>query len=337
MIEQVLPNIFLIKIPLPENPLRILNSYLIKDPDRNLLIDTGFNLEACQVAMDKALFDLGVSMKETDLFITHLHTDHSGLVQHLFRPGDTVWMGKDDALVFEANMRENVFINTAGQLLQRSGLLLDGAPNCPQEEATAKYADRACVPITVVLDGDILSKGGYTWRAVATPGHTAGHMCLYEAEHKILIAGDHILDKITPNIGLWSFQYDPLGQYLPSLDKIAALDVELVLPGHRNLITDMRGRIREIKEHHGRRLQDVLQALGEDKKTTVQVARRIPWDLSYKHWDEFPLNQKMHACAEALAHLYHLVVRGQLIMSEEEGVLYFQAAPDGGVIQQAGE
>lgn len=324
MIEEIFANIYRIEIPLPRNPLRVLNSYLIKDSDRNLLIDTGFNLEACQNAMDQALARLGIDMQHTDLFITHVHTDHSGLVQHLFRPGASVWMGEDDAELFEANMRENLFINTASLLLRRSGLLLEGVPNRPQEEATAKYADRALVPISVVREGDTFVRGGYNWMAVATPGHTAGHMCLYEATHKILIAGDHILDKITPNIGLWNFKYDPLGQYLPSLDKIAGMNVDLVLPGHRNIITDMRGRIREIQHHHHLRLQDAMQALGGDKKTVAHVARRMSWDLSYKDWDDFPLNQKMHACAEALAHLYHLVVKGQLTMGEEAGVLYFQ-------------
>lgn len=324
MIERILPNIYRIEIPLPKNPLRALNSYLIKDHDRSLLVDTGFNLEACQIAMDQALAELGINMEETDLFITHVHTDHSGLVQHLFRPGISVWMGEDDAELFQSNMRENLFINTAEKMLHRSGLLREGSPNRPQEEATAKYADRAEVPINVVHEGDKFVRGGYTWQAVSTPGHTVGHMCLFETGQKILIAGDHILDKITPNIGLWSFEHDLLGLYIPSLDKVAALDVELVLPGHRNIITDVRGRIDEIKQHHVRRLQDVLQALGEDKKSAAQVAQRMRWDLSYRDWDEFPLNQKMHACAEALAHLYHLVVKGQLTMSEEAGILYFQ-------------
>ena len=277
MIECILPNIYRIEIPLPKNPLKALNSYLIKDPRRNLLVDTGFNLEACRDAMDQALQELGIDMEETDLFITHLHTDHSGLVQHLSRPNNTVWMGKDDAEMFEANMREDLFIQTAGTLLFRSGLLLDGVPNHPQEEATAKYADRAFVPVSVVREGDIFLRGGYTWQAISTPGHTAGHMCLYEAQHKILIAGDHILDKITPNLGLWSFKYDVLGQYIPSLEKIAALEVELVLPGHRNLIADVRGRIEEIKQHHERRLQDVLQSLGKGKKTAAQVAQHMQW------------------------------------------------------------
>jgi len=326
MIEHILPNIYRIEIPLPKNPLKALNSYLIKDSQRNLLIDTGFNLEACRVAMDQALLELGIDMDGTDLFITHLHTDHSGLVQYLARPNSTVWMGKDDAELFEANMREGLFKQRASSLLFSSGLLLDGVPNRPQEEAVTKYADRTIVPVSAVHEGDIFLRGGYTWQAISTPGHTAGHMCLYEAQHKILIAGDHILDKITPNIGLWTLKYDALGKYIPSLDKIAALDVELVLPGHRNLIADVRRRIEEIKQHHEHRLQDVLQALGKDKKTAAQVAKRMQWDLSYKHWDEFPLNQKMHAAAEAMAHLYHLVVSGQLIMSEEKGIVYFQPA-----------
>lgn len=323
MIDLVVPNIYRIEIPLPNNPLRTLNSYLIKDEDRNLLIDTGFNLEACRNAMDQALQELEISMDDTDLFITHVHSDHAGLVYHLNRPGNTIWMGEPDAKLMDLNQKEDLFNKNAAQLLIRSGLLVEGVPNLPGEEAISKFAVRKYVDIAPVYEGDCFDKGGYHFKALATPGHTIGHMCLYEAEHKLLIAGDHILTKITPNIGMWRSGHDFLGLYLESLDKTSVLEVDLVLPGHRSYITDMQGRTEELKLHHARRLQQILDVLGNEKMSPARVARGMKWDLSYKTWEEFPINQKMHATAEALSHLYHLMIKGQLDMVEEEGIYYF--------------
>jgi glyoxylase-like metal-dependent hydrolase (beta-lactamase superfamily II) len=80
MIEKVLTNLYKIEIPLPKNPLKNLNSYVIKGAERNLIIDTGWNQEECMNAMQAGLKKLGVDIKNTDFFITHLHADHLGLI-----------------------------------------------------------------------------------------------------------------------------------------------------------------------------------------------------------------------------------------------------------------
>ncbi|WZL73874.1 MBL fold metallo-hydrolase [Clostridiaceae bacterium 35-E11] len=79
MIEKILDDIYRIEVPLPENPLKRLNAYLIKGVKRNLLIDTGFNRKECKERLLTALTALNVAMDNTDIFITHLHADHSGL------------------------------------------------------------------------------------------------------------------------------------------------------------------------------------------------------------------------------------------------------------------
>jgi glyoxylase-like metal-dependent hydrolase (beta-lactamase superfamily II) len=81
-------------------------------------------------------------------------------------------------------------------------------------------------------DGDAINVGNYTFQCVETPGHTTGHMCLYESSKKILISGDHILNVTTPNISLLDYRQNLLGEYVSSLDKVYKLYVELVLPGH---------------------------------------------------------------------------------------------------------
>jgi glyoxylase-like metal-dependent hydrolase (beta-lactamase superfamily II) len=83
MIEEIFPDIFRMEIPLPGNPLKAVNSYVVKGDERFLIIDTGMNMPACRAAMTAGLAELAVDLEKTDFFITHLHADHLGLVSEL--------------------------------------------------------------------------------------------------------------------------------------------------------------------------------------------------------------------------------------------------------------
>jgi len=147
-------------------------------------------------------------------------------------------------------------------------------------------------------------------------------MCLYEPNRKILIAGDHVLGDITPNISYWLEMYDPLNEYLTNLDKVHALEVAITLPGHRRLIRDLYQRIRELQEHHHARLNEVLSALRNGDKTAVQIAPSITWNIADR-WEEFRATQKWFAFGETLAHLRFLENRGKVRRdSEKDKVLY---------------
>jgi glyoxylase-like metal-dependent hydrolase (beta-lactamase superfamily II) len=131
-------------------------------------------------------------------------------------------------------------------------------------------------------------------------------MCLFEPNKKILVAGDHILSDITPNITYSLEMKDPLKEYLTNLEKVSALDIKIVLPGHRRLLHNLRKRIIEIQEHHRDRLNEVLRALRDGPKTAIQIAPTLTWDISSKNWDEFPPTQKWFAFGETLAHIRFL-------------------------------
>ena len=168
--------------------------------------------------------------------------------------------------------------------------------------------------------------GDYTFRCVETPGHTKGHMCLYDPKTKIFFSGDHILGDITPNIALWSDNYDPLQQYLESLDKINEYDINLVLPGHRNPLRHHRQRIAELKKHHEVRAKEVLSILEKGKQSAYQVASEMTWDIDCDTWEDFPLPQKWFAAAETLAHLQYLRGHGRVRRELREEKAWFSLA-----------
>ena len=85
MPEEIRKNLYRVPVPLPGNPLKNLNAYLIRGP-RNLLVDTGFRQEACRQALAAGLAELEVSMADTDIFLTHLHSDHAGLAPEFLAP-----------------------------------------------------------------------------------------------------------------------------------------------------------------------------------------------------------------------------------------------------------
>lgn len=325
MVEQVYENIYKIEVPLPQSPLKATNAYFIKGAERNLLVDSGFNRVECREALDAGLAELEVDLEQTDLFVTHLHSDHAGLSAHLGRAGNHLWMSAGDGESVRTTWdKDNWYgINT---FIERSGILADGVDFKLEKHPGYRFAPPALPPLRFLEDGDIIDMGNFRWQAVSSPGHTPGQMCLYEPEHKLFLAGDHILDTITPNITIWFMELDSLGQYLDSLHKVDQLDIKLVLPGHRNLITDSHQRIAQLQQHHRDRLQDVLDILGDGRMNTAQVARRMRWDLSYKSWDEFPWSQKFFAAGEAMAHLRHLEEKGILRREEENEIFYYRKA-----------
>lgn len=323
MITEVLTDIYKIDIPLPNTPLKSTNSYFIRGHARNLLVDTGFNCEESKTAMMEALHSLGANMETTDLFITHLHADHSGLVQYLATPDTIVWMGEEDAeVLMDSGVNSHWRLLT--DFLHLSGLIASGVEEQVENHPGYHYGSGYFDKYTLVNGGDQIRVGAYSFQCVETQGHTAGHMCLYEPEKRLLISGDHILGKITPNITQWHLGEDVLGNFLHNLDKIAALEINTVLPGHRSILTDCPGRIAQLKSHHNRRLDDIVDILKSEKMDAAEVASHIRWDLSYKAWDEFPWGQKLFATGEAMSHLYHLVVIGILTMNTIDDIVYFQ-------------
>lgn len=315
MIEKILPDLYRLEIPLPNTPLKSINSYLIKGEGRNLLIDTGLNHKQCLDAMHLELKELGVDLRETDIFITHAHSDHSGLVSSLTTDTSTIFCGKQDSYIFDPIITTSNVWDDIREFTERHGFPETELNLAVEAHPGFKYSSRGGLNHTKLTDGDMICAGSYRFRCIETPGHTKGHMCLYEPDRKFLVAGDHILGNITPNISQLSDNDNPLKEYLQSLIKINNYDIELVLPGHRDLITNCHDRIRELTHHYEKRAAEVLVALEKGDRTGYQAASELSWNLTYESWELFPPAQKMFATWETLAHLKYMEEK-QLIKRE---------------------
>lgn len=319
MIREVYPGIYLNEIPLPNNPLKILNSYIILSEDRPLILDTGFNREVCKDALNEGIRELGIDLKKTDLVLTHMHMDHTGLADYLWEQGCKVYIGKKDGILLN-NYRSSPEL-VIDELSK--GLNLNKKIGAKEIEAF-DIVPMEIFEYTPLQEGDFLEVGPYKLEVIDIPGHSPGHIGLYERKHKLFFGGDHILNEITPNITFWHYKIDSLGNFIKSLNKIRQFDIDWVLPAHRSLIRDHRQRIDQLIEHHRERLVEITGILRDGKMTVIETAAKMHWDLTYKKWSDFPLTQKWFASGEAMSHLEHLVYQGEAQRVKCDGKCYYE-------------
>ncbi|MGW1952119.1 MBL fold metallo-hydrolase [Streptomyces sp. NPDC001920] len=314
-----------VQVPIPDNPLGHTLVYVV-DTDRGpVLVDTGWDDPASWDTLAEGLAACGTAPAEIHgVVITHHHPDHHGL-SGTVREASGAWIAMhaaDAAIVrrTRATRPERWFSYMADKLTaagapeahvsplrtaRRSGTLPSFAPAAP---------DREIVP------GELLDLPGRRLRAIWTPGHTPGHVCLHLEEdhpdrlpgHGRLFSGDHLLPGITPHIGLYedpddTTVTDPLGDYLDSLERVGRLAPAEVLPAHQHAFTDAPARVRELLTHHETRLTD-LRALLCEPLTPWQLAERMEWN---RPWEQIPYGSRNIAIAEAEAHLRRLVKLGR--------------------------
>lgn len=322
MIEEVRDRLYRIEVPLPNSPLKELNSYVFKADDRNLIIDTGFNRSVCFEAMQKGLSALNIDLSRTDFMITHMHADHSGLVARLATKTSTIYFSRIDARVFDKDNNWQDMIDYA----QINGFPADELMKALHNHPGFKYSPQTIPDFHLIDDGNTIEIGDYRLKCISTPGHTEGHICLYDEDKQILFSGDHILYNITPHIESWAYRINSLKNYMESLDKVYDLPVDIVFPGHRNFFTDLKGRIDELKEHHQLRADEVIDVVGSKTKNAYEIAAGMTWDIDCESWADFPIAQKWFATGEAIAHLRFLENEGRIKRNTESEIVTFSVS-----------
>ncbi len=323
MPEQVLPNIYRIEVPIPHSPLKATNAYVIRGEDRVLLVDTGQNRPESLMVLKQGLDELSVDLQQTDIFLTHMHADHSGLLPFLKTDSNRIFASQEDAGRVNQMLTADNPLEPLYRAAIRNGFSPKEAGKAITRHPGNVRGKLAALDFVFVKDNDVIQAGDYEFVCITTPGHTQGHVCLYEPSRRFLISGDHILGDISPNITHFLGTGDPLADFLASLRKVSNLSVGTVLPGHRRIFNDCQGRIRELQEHHCRRADEVAMILADRPLTGYQVAARMTWDMVYREWAEVAPAQKYFATGEALSHIHYLENQGYVRRLEQGNVIYY--------------
>ncbi len=319
---QVYPDVFQTQIPLLGNPLKELNCFIVKGENRSLVIDTGFNQPEGRKILLDSLQELGCPLEQTDVFITHLHSDHAGLTGAIKNDKNKAYASAYDADAINRPFRDKAK-GDAPLAMRMSDEM--GFPKNPGErlETTAHPGiQNRCereIDFTIVKEGDKLDCGDFHFEVIDIAGHTPGQVGLYDREKKVMFCGDHILGKITPNITFWSYDLDSLGQYLQNLKKVQNMEIEHLFSAHRFLVDDHRARIEALLAHHDRRLNEVRGIISRAPSSPYDTAAQMTWDFAGGVFVNFPVAQKWFAAGEAFSHLEHFFHIGEAARSGGDG------------------
>jgi len=315
-------DLYQVRVPLPFALNRV-NCYLLSGDDGWTVVDTGLNTAEARATWQEAFRQLRMTPSDIcQIVLTHVHPDHFGLagwLQQWCRESGRgivppVYMSPREAELAQRFWRPTV----AWQPRLMRYWQACGVPTPLAEEmaiSTGQTRQRTLPQpeeIHLICPGQTIRIGKRTFEAIHMPGHSDGQLVFYDASDRLLLCGDHILSNITSNIGRWpDSDPDPLGSYLASFDELADLDVRLVLPGHRELISDLPGRLEELRGHHAKRLELTMEAA-----TTPSTVYEVAHHLFPFH--RLTVHEKRFAIAESLAHLEYLCERDLVRRQDEE-------------------
>jgi glyoxylase-like metal-dependent hydrolase (beta-lactamase superfamily II) len=329
MIE-VFPGIRWLKLPITMQDAGInhINTYLIEDNGGFLMVDSGWNTDESFSTLHNALIKSGHNFQSIkQILVTHIHPDHYGMAGRIRElSGATIVMHH-----IEKDFIEPRYVNMAPLLHQTDRMLVsNGVPEGETEELRDASLDVLnyvvpAQPDTVLHNGDMINSGIFKFQVIWTPGHSSGHICLYEPEKKVLIAGDHILPKITPNVSVNPQSIEnPLGRYMQSLAEIKHLDIELTLPGHDEPFHHLNMRINEITHHHHLRNLEILEAIAFSPRSAYAIAKQIPWGNNGGKWADLPPFHQRMAVFETLAHLEMLAADSRIDKLPRKGIIQYR-------------
>ena len=327
--NEIIPGIHQLKIPIPNNPLEYTNTYLIQGDGEYLLIDAGWNDEAAFQSLQKQLAEIGLAGKDiSQIIVTHAHRDHYGLagrLQQLSQARISLHYREIDLL---ASRYQNIddFLHQTEQWFHSHGAPSSELPTAQAALAGMGRPGSHAQPDITLRGGETISAGAFKLQVLWTPGHSPGHVCLYEPNKKILFAGDHVLPVITPNVSLQpQSDLNPLGDFLNSLNVVKQLDVSLVLPAHEQIFTDLPARVEEIIQHHQHRNLEILEAIKAEPKTAHQISTVITWmpGLGGARFQDLAPWDKRMAVSETLAHLQAMGNDRLVARSRRNGIFYY--------------
>lgn len=304
--ERVLPGLWRLRLPLPWPGVPHGNAWAIAAGDGIVLVDTGMHEPGSLGQLERALEQVGLRLESVRLLVcTHAHSDHYGQAAPILeRAGCELWM-------HPAHAHATSQADDPDRALERR-LEVARASGVP-EAALQRYRERRKgqgfgIAEVVLPDRDLVAGTAFesdlgTWTTIETPGHAPSHVCLFQPERRLLISGDHLLGRISLYYD-YGWTPDPAGEFLASLDRVAALDARLCLSGHGRPFADVQAHVDANRALVAERLGAVEATLGDGPRTAFDIIPDVyggPVTELSAHW----------WISETLSYLTHLEATGR--------------------------
>ncbi|GGO08150.1 MBL fold metallo-hydrolase [Saccharibacillus kuerlensis] len=306
-------------------PLRWVNSYMLPGEEGWTIVDPGPRSAENEAAWDEVLNELGFSYEEiSSIVLTHHHPDHYGLAGWLQeRSGAQVWMSKAASEAARRNwggtefQPEGSFDAATIDLYRRHGMGDDRLAQLPEHLSGFRTQIEPQPEITIIEPGLPIRFGGRLWRPIETGGHAEGHLSFYEEETGLILCGDAVLPRISPNISYSpGGDLHPLRSYLNGLRTLGALHVTQAFPGHRDPFKNFTERTEQLLEHHEQRLDRMEELLRSEPRSAYEICTTL-------FGTSLGIHQLRFALSETLAHLVELADRGRAYCNQEGDVITF--------------
>lgn len=310
VVEHLPAGILAVPLPTPF-PVGPVNCYVLLDAPVTV-VDPGMMWADSTNMLEAALNDAGRRVEDVDqVLITHGHPDHFGAAGWLADTADaSVICGRAERPKLTGSTDRASLVDVVGRL---------GIPDTMRDTFRMFYEgvrdmthpigeDR----LVLVDDSDTLQAGGRDWQVHVTPGHSVGHVSLFDPDTRVLLSGDHLLACITPNPVLEPDLDRPDGrrrslvEYLASLERFVRLDPILVLPGHGPRFQDVPTLTQAMRHHHDSRADEILEIIS-------RLGDPTPYELSnelFPHTKDFSI---MLGVSEIVGHLDLLEDDGRLV------------------------
>jgi glyoxylase-like metal-dependent hydrolase (beta-lactamase superfamily II) len=322
MISEIEKNFYRISLRMPYR-LRHVNAYLFAHDKELALFDTGLNMSGSYETLEKDLIDAGLDINNIrHVFLTHVHTDHCGIAGLLQKnTGAKIYLSRTAFEEYQHFRQPDSAIKQLRNFYSRQGMSPQQIDLVIEEYKYIRNIITEFNTDSYLQDNESLEFGDWKFEVIFTPGHAAGHVCFFFREKGFLLAGDHILPFIAPILSpdIFDESFRPLATYLDSLSDIEKLPVSTVYPGHGNSFVDLKERLADIRKHHQKRVNVVLDHVNIQPKTTYDICHEII-SATLSDFDKFL------ALNETLIYLKELKAEGAIKEETANDVLVYTKA-----------
>jgi glyoxylase-like metal-dependent hydrolase (beta-lactamase superfamily II) len=318
--EEIHDNLYMVTLPMPFRLMHV-QAFIAVDGDEVTLLDTGFNTPETFVLLEESLQKIGKDVRDIKrIFITHYHIDHCGMAGRLQDiSGARIHMSEQSRpFILRRESEEFLFADRIRDFCLLQGLPEQAANSISGLFLTFKKGG-SFFHIDEFFPGtDKYIVGGEEMQVIPTPGHTHDHVSFYFPQRGILLAGDHVLSEITPNLSpdLFAPEFRPLRSYLESLASMESLSVAKVYPAHGRPFRNLQERIAAIYDHHLIRKRIAYESVQKGVKTAFEVSQDI-FGTELTEFDQFL------ALNETYVHLLELIGEGLIREERRAGQAFY--------------